>query len=1009
MVFSRLHTGRTRPGSRTLKSRTVLLTATFFSAAPLLLSSGSASAATSTTSATQPSRHTGTKHKAHAAAHSTATAATAATTAPVSAGTSGTGASAGSLAARRDNSALLRHYQTGGNEEVVVTGSMLRTARNTSPNPVQTITATQIQQTGVATLGDFLQRMPSIGSSGTTNNQTNGSGGSSCIDFRNMGQNRVLVLIDGKRTTMNGNNNCVDFNTIPTDMVSSIEMLKDGGSELYGADAVSGVINIKLKHNVTDGNVTAYGGITGQGDALTGKLSAHKGWNFDHDKGNITIFGSYMTQGGIMQKDRSWASPVAQNNPTSGTPTYGSFIATSGHYIGVDSGNEYTGTQSGALTAWNNKYRYNYGQDQMLSNYLQNSTLSGDLHYEINEHFIPYANVLYSHRTSMAQMAAEPVSGAVPPSDMPAAIIIPTDDPYNTTGEDIQMYKRMNEFGPRRTEDSSDTVTGIGGMRGEITHGWMYDASYTYGSNMMTEQMSGVGNYGNLLQEYGLQQLDPTDTNSALAYNPSICNAAKGCVLSNPFAPLSSAAAQYANYTSHSHYHYQMRDLNVRINNDHVVKMPWKNGGDFAVALGMEHRGEQLSYNPDPLIAAGESLTNTATYTGGGFDVTEGYLEGKLTLLRNAFLARDLTIDGQGRYSAYDTFGSAKNWKGSINWSPTRDIRFHATLGTSYRQPNVYELYGGQQLGYPAATDPCAQAASYGAYSAAVTASCGRAGINTATFTDVNSGQIPTLTGGNPKLRPETGRTWTVGTDITPRWIPGLHTSVTYWHYTIANLISAVPTQYIADQCYTGQNTSYCNSIQRFQGSNQIDYITSFYTNQGGLNQSGIDWDVDYAIRVTPMDRFILSNNYQQILNYKQQNTAGGAWTNYTGGLQYNAGYGSLPPAGVPRVRDYASITWRHGNFHATYMMTFIGGMRWNNSTNFLVADGAQRYKTPAMVKNDLSFGYDLNRWSFTGGINNINNKRPPYIVSTADNSMASLYGDFYAGRSFWLQVSAGF
>ncbi|WP_264813029.1 TonB-dependent receptor plug domain-containing protein, partial [Acetobacter oeni] len=913
-------------------------------------------------------------------------------------------------AARHGNATTLsQHYESGGNEEVVVTGSMLRTARNTSPNPVQTITSTQIQQAGVATLGDFLQRMPSIGSSGTNNNQTNGTGGASCVDFRNMGQNRVLVLIDGKRTTMNGDNNCVDFNTIPTDMVDSIEMLKDGGSELYGADAVSGVINIKMKHNVTDGNVTAYGGISGQGDALTGKLSGHKGWNFDHDKGNITIFGSYMTQGGIMQKDRSWASPVAASNPTSGTPTYGSFIASSGHYIGETTGNEYTGTNSGQIVPWNNKYRYNYGQDQMLSNYLQNSTLSGDLHYEINKHFIPYANVLYSHRTSMAQMAAEPVEGAVPPSSMPAELVIPANDPYNTTGEDLQMYKRMNEFGPRRTEDASDTVTGIGGMRGEITHGWMYDASYTYGSNMMTEQMSGVGSYPALLQDYGLQQVDPTSTNSALVYNPSVCNAAKGCVLSSPFAPLSKEAAEYANYTSHSHYHYQMRDLNVRINNNHIVKMPWKNGGDFAVALGMEHRGEQLSYNPDPLIASGESLTSTSTYTGGGFNVTEGYLEGKLTLLHNAFLARDLTIDGQGRYSSYNTFGGAKNWKAAINWSPTRDIRFHATLGTSYRQPNVYELYGGQQLSYNNATDPCAQAASYGTYAGAVALNCARRGINSATFQDVNSGQIATLTGGNSKLRPETGRTWTVGSDVTPHWIPGLHASATYWHYTIANLISAVSTQYIVDQCFTGLGSGYCASIQRFASSNQIDYVSSFYTNQGGLHQSGIDWDVDYAFHITPADRLMISTNFQQLLNYKQQNTAGGAWTNYTGGLQYNASAGSLPAAGMPRVRDYTTVTWRHGNFHVTYMMTFIGGMRWNNSSNFLTADGSQRYKTPGMFKNDLSLGYEYGRWNFTGGINNINNKKPPYVVSATDNSMASIYGEFYEGRSFWLQVSAGF
>ncbi|MBO1360023.1 TonB-dependent receptor [Acetobacter sacchari] len=907
--------------------------------------------------------------------------------------------------------ALNRNYQSNETEDVVVTGSMLRTARNSSPNPVQTITSQQIQQTGVTTLGDFLQRMPSIGSSGTSNNQTNGTSGLSCTDFRNMGQQRVLVLIDGKRPTMTAggaSSECFDMNTIPTDMVQSVEMLKDGGSELYGADAVSGVINIKLKHNVTDAAFTAYGGISGKGDALTGKLSAHKGWNFDHDKGNLTLYASYMTQGGIYQRDRSWANPVAATNPTSGTPTYGSSISPMGHFFGSE--NEYSGSANGTIVPWSTSDRYNYGRDQMLSNSLQNSTLSGDLHYEINKHFIPYANVLYSHRTSLAQMAAEPVTGAVPPSDMPASVIIPANDPYNTTGEDLQMYKRMNEYGPRRTEDASDTVTAIAGMRGEITHGWMYDASYTYGANMMTEQMSGVGDYRKLLQTYGLQQVNPSDTNSALVYNPSVCNAAAGCVLSSPFGPLSNSAAAYSNYTSHSHYHYQLRDLNVRINNDHIVKMPWKHGGAFAVALGMEHRGEQLSYSPDPLIASGESLTSTSTYTGGGFNVTEAYLEGKLTLLHNAFLARDLTIDGQGRFSSYDTFGSAKNWKGAINWSPTRDIRFRATIGSSFRQPNVFELYGGQTMNYANGTDPCAQASTYGAFTPTVIATCRANGIpNPSTFQDANSGQIPTLTGGNSKLRPETGRTWTVGTTVTPRWIPGLSVDVTYWHYNISNLISATSTQYIADQCYTGQNTGYCSDILRYNSNNQIDYVSSFYTNQGGLHQSGIDWSTNYQIRLSPVDRLIISNEYQQILNYKQQTTNGGSWINYTGALIYTSQAGSLPAAGIPRVRDYATATWRHGPFSVTYMMSFTGGMRWNNSTNYLSADGAQRYKTPGMVMNNISFTYDVGRWSFQGGINNINNKNPPYVVSSSDNSMGALYGSFYEGRSFWLQAGTSF
>ena len=100
--------------------------------------------------------------------------------------------------------ALSKTGQTSAKSEtIMVTGSYLRSSNNSSANPVQIVTAKQIQQTSAISLGDYLQRLPSVGSSGTTNQVTNGGSGVSCTDIRNFGQKRVLVLIDGKRTAIN--------------------------------------------------------------------------------------------------------------------------------------------------------------------------------------------------------------------------------------------------------------------------------------------------------------------------------------------------------------------------------------------------------------------------------------------------------------------------------------------------------------------------------------------------------------------------------------------------------------------------------------------------------------------------------------------------------------------------------------------------------------------------------------------------------------------------------------
>ena len=901
--------------------------------------------------------------------------------------------------------AALAPVESSREENVVVTGSALSTSNNSNANPVQIVTSKQIEQTGATTLGDYLQRLPSMGSSGTTNSQTNGTSGVSCSDIRNLGQKRVLVLIDGKRAAMDGSSSCFDMNTINVHQVASVEILKDGGSELYGADAVSGVINIKLKHNLSDANITIRGGISDRGDGQTGMISGYKGWNFDHGKGNVTIAGSYMSQSGIRQSSRSWANPVVSGLVAPGqSPSYGSSIPTAGRFITDTADNVPNG--DGTFHNFSKADRYNYGANQNLTNGLQDATLSFDAHYDVNRYFMPYANFLYSHRNSNTEMAPIPVSGSIYPSTLPTSITIPANAPYNTLGEDAVMYKRMGEWGNRENQTATDTYTAKIGTQGDITHGWKYDLSYTYGWNQVMAQTSGVGNYSKLLQTYGLAQTEPGNPDSGLTYEgAAVCNASAGCVLSSPFNKLSSEAANYSNYTSHDHYYYQLRDLNLRINNNHVVSMPWKNGGNLGIAMGMEHRGEQLAYHPDALVESGQTLTNSASYTGGGFNVTEGYLEGKATLLHNAFLAKDLTIDAQGRYSSYNTFGNTKNWKASINWAPVQDIRFRATLGTSYRQPNVYELYGGQSLGYASATDPCdsGQVGTYGAQSATVAANCARQGIDSSKFVSASSSQVPTLFGGNSKLRPETGRTYTFGTTVTPHWIPGLSASIEYWHYTLKNMITYLSSQYIMNQCYTGENTSYCSDINRVASTNQLNSVTALYDNIGGLKTSGIDFDLDYRIRVTQHDVLTLSNNFQQLVSYLQQNEVGGKWYNYAGRMFYNNGTGN------PRVRDYATVGWQHGRVGVVYMMNYMGGMRWNDTESDVLSTASGRTKTPGIFSHDVTVTYRLNAWNFQAGVNNILDKKPPFVSGGTDNSASALYGNLYTGRYVFLQAGVNF
>ena len=133
-------------------------------------------------------------------------------------------------------------------ERVIVTGSNIPTSEETGPNPVDTYRTEDIQKLGVVNQTDLLNKLP-IQAGGTINqNIANGGDGSVIPNLRGLLPKETLVLVDGKRVAPNANGVGVDINLIPFPMIDRIEILKDGASAIYGADAIAGVFNIILIH-----------------------------------------------------------------------------------------------------------------------------------------------------------------------------------------------------------------------------------------------------------------------------------------------------------------------------------------------------------------------------------------------------------------------------------------------------------------------------------------------------------------------------------------------------------------------------------------------------------------------------------------------------------------------------------------------------------------------------------------------------------------------------------------
>lgn len=408
-------------------------------------------------------------------------------------------------------------------ENVTVVGSALRLSSGQNANPVQIVTAKDIQQTSAVTLGDYLQRLPSIGSSAQQNTQPNGGVGMSCTDIRNLGTNRVLVLVDGKRQvqTFGNGGSCVNLNSIPIDQIASVEILKDGGSELYGADAVSGVINIKLRHDMTGSGLNIRGGIGDTGDGQVGKLSGFKGVDFDQGRGNVTVFGQYMTTSGVLQRNRDWArNPWLSDPQIGGMSSTGSALTVNTRVLDPDGAfnliSNGTGGGPNGFRNFTSSDNYNTGSRQNLTSGLQESNLSGDARYDINDHVGLYASARYTHQTGSNIMAPLGLTGAAFPSTLLSSIVLPAGSPYNIWGKDEDLYKRFGELGDRRFSEAYDTTQITGGAKGRIVGDWNYDASMTYGASRSTIQTENLLNYRNLLQSLGDNQLDPSNSGSAV-------------------------------------------------------------------------------------------------------------------------------------------------------------------------------------------------------------------------------------------------------------------------------------------------------------------------------------------------------------------------------------------------------------------------------------------------------------------------------------------------------------
>ncbi len=901
-------------------------------------------------------------------------------------------------------------------DRIEITGSRIRSVDLETAQPVFTVSSEAIKKSGLVSVGDILQNL-SI--SGTQNFSkaavltSNSEQGGQYVNLYNLGENRTLVLVNGKRWT-SSINGYTDLSTIPSALIDHIEVLKDGASAIYGSDAVAGVVNIILKKNFDGAEASVLYGQNARGDGAKTQYSLTLGAT--GERSSLVFGASYSKEDPVWAKDRELTrNTYGSNHVSSGlsaTGPWGRFVdPESGDSMVLNHTGSYDGNGVGAdsrdianyHSGVNTDDRYNSIDQMMWNQGSTNKSVFASGSYDITDNIKLSSTAMYSERESKRQIAGYPLSSDSQPN---FPVYVDKDSYYNPLpGNDLSFYRRITEL-PRVTDSDVKNTHFDVSLEGAFdvgSHGWNWDVGFNYNKYDVTQTSTGNINLlalqkalgPSFLNSQGVVQCGTPSAPLTYGTNIGLGQCVPFNVLGGPSASTADAL-KYINSLGQATQRSENKIWTANITGG-LFDMPL-DAGEFAFAAGVEHR-EVSGYDyPDQASSNGFTTDLAAQPTEGRYQTNEAYLEFMIPVLKDLPFAKELSFDVAGRYSNYDRFGNTTNTKYSFTWKPFDDLLVRGTYGKGFRAPTLGDTFGGGSQTFDSYLDPCD--AVYGQRSNPIVAAhCGADGLagdfrqtdNAGVAVDGPSGTqgiAPFQSGvGNSELEPEYSRTRTVGLVYSPSYVPGLDISVDWYRISISNVITAISAGYVLDQCYTEANTAYCDQFTR-NADGQVVTLNRGNTNLGKMQTEGYNIGVNYRLPEFGIGQFVINLDANYLANYRIQSDAGAAWEDY-------AGYWNFP-----RVRATLGVNWSKGDLSASWNLRYYGGFRdycWDtdvecNDPNYLTANPGWGGGQGANKKGSISFQDVSVSWnapwdgSVTFGVRNIWDKQPP-ITYSADNS----------------------
>jgi iron complex outermembrane receptor protein len=956
---------------------------------------------------------------------------------------------------------------TQPSEDIVVTGTLFSTKLTTTASPVTVLTSENLARAGITNVSDAIRSVSADGAGSIGNGFSSGfSAGGSAVSLRNLGVSSTITLVDGLRSANfplndDGHNNYVDLNSIPMANVESIQILKDGASSLYGADAIGGVVNLVTRKTFKGFDATVDGGVSEKGEfgKYRGRVLAGFG-DYSSQGFNVYVGGDY--ERSAMVTNDSIGFPFntldlssiggADNNRADDTLTTPTPNAVVTRTTQTDLNNPLAGSVANAtkpaifnsLTPLANCPYGTFSENNatrvgtacahdiqkeyaIFLPFQERYDVVGRASFRLGSNIEGYVAGSYAHnrveisRAPVGVRQTQAFGGSPATSTSTPGIVLPVYICSSGVNCSTAADRQLNPNNPYAAAFAANPNAGAArlyylfgdiksgskrinevyrvsaGLKGDIGDNWKWNIQSAYSRDNLDLTVYGNFNLNGLVKAI--------NTGAYNFVNPSLNSQA----VRDMVAPAINAKSDSTEFTVDA------------VVSGRLVALP---GGDMQLAVGGQFRHEELnnrSLNPNldlPGVSTAQAFGKRSVWAG-FFELDAPVLE-------------MLDINLSGRYDHYSTGIGRFSPKATVKFQPVKGFALRGTYSEGFRAPTFAESnprssYSGF-VGYTPNSDFVAAHPGNAGYTAAY--SLGRGFV------------------GNPDIKPEISRSFTAGAIIDP--VPWLTFTADYYRVKKSNLIvtgplvgPAISAYYsVANQSFNSAAAAAaagcakvaavapgysCNVIDGADPSNlnslpRLLVLNAPYVNSAYLISSGLEFSLDARIPISEGIKFESRLDVQETLQY-DLHPVNGPVQKYAG----TVGPEDLSSGGgTPRWRGNWQNTLIAGPFALTATTYYVGRIKAvaadqaSSAVNPAVSDiscNAQVYTVNGKPVDKFchvhSFIYtDLNlaakvsdQFTFSFTVGNVFGARAPLFANTAyatqTNYLASWHQAGLIGRTF--------